>query len=251
MMQKVAKDTQRRAKANRLSLWYGFEEMVEQHENKIGLWYRLQPSEPAVEYTWRQTYEQSCKWARFLQDNGVQSGELVGTYLINSPEFMFNLLGSWAIGSAPAMINYNLGGDGLVHCLKVAGSKVLIVDSAADCVERIEEQRERIENELGMRIIILDDAVKATIDAYEPIRPDNIFRDNLSGEFPIFLFYTSGTTGHPKACPFQTQRAYALGQPRLQTTGLKPGDRWYDCMPLYHGTGCTVAIGCMLTGVTL
>ena len=79
------KETQRRAKANRLSLWYAFEEMVEQHENKIGIWYRLQPSEPAVEYTWRQAYEQSCKWARFLQDNGVQSGELVGTYLINSP----------------------------------------------------------------------------------------------------------------------------------------------------------------------
>ena len=248
---RTIQETQTRAKANKLSLWYAFEETVEQHENKIGMWYRPQPSEPAVEYTWRQAYEQSCKWGQFLQDNGVQSGDLVGTYLINSPEFMFNLLGSWAIGTAPAMINYNLGGDGLVHCLKVAGSKVLIVDSAADCVERIEAQRHRIENELGMKIIILDDATKATIDAYPPTRPGNEFRDHVNGDFPIFLFYTSGTTGHPKACAFPTGKAGFLGKPRLQTTGLQPGDRWYDCMPLYHGTGCTTAVGCMMTGVTL
>lgn len=29
------------------------------------------------------------------------------------------------------------------------------------------------------------------------------------------------------------------------------GDRWYDCMPLYHGTGCTVASGCLISGTTL
>lgn len=29
------------------------------------------------------------------------------------------------------------------------------------------------------------------------------------------------------------------------------GDRWYDCMPLYHGTGSTVSCGCMITGTTL
>jgi acyl-CoA synthetase (AMP-forming)/AMP-acid ligase II len=29
------------------------------------------------------------------------------------------------------------------------------------------------------------------------------------------------------------------------------GDRWYDCMPLYHGTGCTVACGSIISGTTL
>jgi acyl-CoA synthetase (AMP-forming)/AMP-acid ligase II len=34
---------------------------------------------------------------------------------------------------------------------------------------------------------------------------------------------------------------------------LKPGpngDRWYVCMPLYHGTGGTTALVCMVTGIT-
>ena len=164
------------------------------------------------------------------------------------------MVGSWAIGSAPALINYNLGGDGLIHCLKIAQSKVVVVDEDEACQQRIEEQRDRIENELGMKIIVLDAAMKAAIAAMEPKRPGNEYRDGVTGEFPIFLFTTSGTTGYPKACAFQTQRAYGLGFARLRTTGLKAGpnaDTWYDCMPLNHGTGCTVAVGCMIGGIRL
>ena len=64
---------------------------------------------------------------------------------------------------------------------------------------------------------------------------------------------SSGTTGHPKACPFETQRATGLTG-RLGQMGLKSGpngDRWYVCMPLYHGTGGTTALVCMLSGMTL
>lgn len=64
----------------------------------------------------------------------------------------------------------------------------------------------------------------------------------------------SGTTGHPKACPFESQRAGTLAGGRVRDLDLKPGpngDRWYICMPLYHGTGFTTAVSCMLSGVTL
>ncbi|KAK5128719.1 hypothetical protein LTR85_000052 [Meristemomyces frigidus] len=246
---------QQLAKQNKRSLWYLFEAQAQSPQRQKGgkpcIWYRTTPKEDATVYSWTQVYEHCCRWAGFLLEQGVESGELVGTYLQNSPEFMFNMVGSWAIGCAPALINYHLGGDGLVHCLKVAGSKVLIVDEEAGCRERIEAVRERIEGELGMRIIVIDAATKAAIFAREPTRPPNTYRDTVTGEFPIFIFYTSGTTGFPKACPFQTQRSYGLGEPRLRSTGVRPGDVWYDCMPLYHGTGCTTAIGCMITGVTL
>ncbi|KAK3671484.1 hypothetical protein LTR78_008583 [Recurvomyces mirabilis] len=253
----------RLARENKRSLWYQFEEQAHKLPNEQAIWYRPSPADTAVQFSYKQVYENVCRWAGFLQEVGVRPGELMSCYLVNSPEFMFNLLGCWGVGSAPAMINYNLAGDGLVHCLQVAGGKVLVVDADAGCVERIEAVRSRIEKELGMRIIILDEAIKAAIYARDPVRPPNSFRDGVTGTFPIFLFYTSGTTGHPKACPFETQRSYGLGFPRHRTTGLKPGqtasllrrgrkaDVWYDCMPLYHGTGCTVAIGCLISGLTL
>jgi len=64
----------------------------------------------------------------------------------------------------------------------------------------------------------------------------------------------SGTTGHPKACPFETQRASVLTKGRTKDLNLKPGpqgDRWYVPMPLYHGTGGTTALSCVLSGITL
>ena len=199
---------------------------------------------------------------------------------------MFGLMGSWAIGSAPALINYNLGGDALVLCLKISGAKLLVVDEDKSCRKRIEQVRDRIEGELGMKIVILDQALKGEICRMEPKRPERKYREGVKGTFPMCIFYTrfvpnfsfvwsfarsfflpascdrglisfyklSGTTGFPKACPLPVQRARTLGIPRTRAVGVKSGpngDHWYDCMPLYHGTGCTVAVTCMLGGITL
>ncbi|KAK0871780.1 hypothetical protein LTR33_001443 [Friedmanniomyces endolithicus] len=252
------------AKTHRRSLWYLFESQVQHLQSEPCIWFRDSPASTPTLYTWTQAWEQCCRWARFLEEQGVGSGELVGTYMGNSPEYMFNMLGLWALGAAPAMINCNLGGEGLVHCLRVAGSKVLVVDAEDEgCRERVEGVRERLEGELGMRVVVVDAVVKAAISKRELSRPGDGYRDGVTGTFPIFIFYTSGTTGFPKACPFETQRSYGLGGPRLRSTGLVPGhpasllrakrksDVWYDCMPLYHGTGCTVAIGCLISGLTL
>lgn len=110
--------------------------------------------------------------------------------MMNRPEFLFAHLGSWSIGSAPAWINYNLSGDSLVHCLKVAGSKLVLVDEDAECRDRIEAVRGRLESELGMTIIILDRQQKGEISRMEPERPKDELRANVKGKFPLFLFYT-------------------------------------------------------------
>lgn len=111
-------------------------------------------------------------------------------YMMNRPEFIFAHLGSWSIGSAPAWINYNLAGDALVHCLKVAQAKVIIVDEDAECRARIEAVRGRLEEELGMEIRILDQSLKGEISRMEPVRPGDELRKDVKGKFPLFLFYT-------------------------------------------------------------
>jgi acyl-CoA synthetase (AMP-forming)/AMP-acid ligase II len=229
------------------SPWYAFEEQVRRlpaHDEAI--WSRTGC------YTWAETYANACRYAAFLQHSGVRSGTLCAMYMMNRPEFLFTHLGSWAIGSAPAWINYNLAGDALVHCLKVAGAEVLLVDEDAECRARIEAVRDRLEGELGMTIKILHADQKGEISRLEPKRPADELRVGAKGKFPIFLFYTSGTTGHPKACPFETQRTAGLTG-RVGAMGLKTGpggDRWYVCMPLYHGTGGTTGLVCMLAGIT-
>lgn len=125
-----------------------------------------------------------------MLQNGVQPGDLIAMYMMNRPEFLFVQLGSWAIGSAPAWINYNLAGDALVHCLKVAGAKVIFVDEDMECRKRIEDVRERLEQELGMTIKVLGQEQKGEISRTEPTRPDDEMRVGAKGKFPLFLFYT-------------------------------------------------------------
>ncbi|KAF2150189.1 AMP dependent ligase [Myriangium duriaei CBS 260.36] len=237
-------------KANRICLWYFFEQQAKRmpHDEQC-IWSRMGC------YTWQETYDNACRYAQFFLSQGVQSGELVAFYLMNSPEFVFSYTGSWAIGTAPALINYNLSGDALIHCLKLSGSRLLIVDGDdAECQARIEESRSRIENELGMKICILNQETKAQLQQLQPKRPERKYRQNVKPDFPMCLIYTSGTTGLPKACPFPTMRAWSIGPYRQQVNGLKVGpggDRWYDCMPLYHGTGNTVLVGCLISGLTV
>ncbi|KAF2263382.1 acetyl-CoA synthetase-like protein [Lojkania enalia] len=248
-VQASERDFKKNGANGRGSLWYFFEDQVK----------RLPAEEEAIwsrqgRYTWAETHANACRYGQYFLANGVRPGELVAFYLTNQPEFMFGHLGSWAVGSAPAMINHHLAGDALIHCLKVSAAKLLIVDEDKDTVERVEAVRDRIEGELGMTIRILNQQLKGEILRTEPKRPEDELRAGLSGTFPMCLFYTSGTTGHPKACPFESQRAGGLANGRVRSLGLEPGpngDRWYVCMPLYHGTGCTTAVSCMLSGVTL
>jgi acyl-CoA synthetase (AMP-forming)/AMP-acid ligase II len=203
-------------------------------------------------YTWRQTYDMTHRYAQFLLSHGVQKGELVGFYLTNSAEFGFAWLGSWAIGTAPAMINYHLAGEALVHCVKLANTKVLLVDWDDECIARIEASRKELED-MGIKIIILDAATKAHIAGIDPVRPPNTFRDAVAPTFPMALIYTSGSTGFPKAVPFSCGRLIPFAAKKTSAIGIKSGpdgDRYYTCMPLYHGTAGVVFVGCMLSGVT-
>lgn len=88
------------------------------------------------------------------------------------------------------MLNYNLTGDALIHCLRVCEAKVLIVDEEEGCRGRIEETRARIEGELNMDITLLDAAKRGEIAAMPDQEPHRSWRDGMKGDFPLVLIYT-------------------------------------------------------------
>ena len=87
------------------------------------------------------------------------------------------------------MINFNLAGNALIHCLKISGAKVMVVDEEKKVRARVEDERQTIEA-LGIQAIVLSGEMKSSIAAKNAQRPDDSYREGLEASFPAALFYT-------------------------------------------------------------
>ena len=178
---------------------------------------------------------------------------MVATYLMNSADFVAVWLGLWCIGCAPALVNYNLKGESLVHCLRISGVKLILVDSDAECRDRFEEKRDSIENELGVAPCFVDGQFLDTLYQSKVDVPGDDVRAGVKAETPTCLLYTSGTTGLPKAGMYTVQRYHERGNPTDLPYDGRPGPqggRWYCCMPLFHGTGGLAVMSAITGGLS-
>ncbi|KAL9108060.1 MAG: hypothetical protein Q9227_007166 [Pyrenula ochraceoflavens] len=236
------------AKKGRTSLWLLFAANVQRYPDATCIWTREK------EWTWKEIQDATAKYARFFLSQGVQPGDLVSFYLMNGAEFMIAWLALFQIGCAPAMVNYNLEDTALVHCLKVADSKLVFADNDKSCRERIEKSRTVIEKDLGMKIVYLDARFKDSISDFSTEVLGDELRKNVTGKSPAAIFYTSGTTGLPKGCPYLQERQWLAGPHIFTHFGTVPGpggDRWYNPMPLYHGTGGITSMSILFMGASL
>ena len=88
------------------------------------------------------------------------------------------------------MINHNLAGKALLHCLKVPGSKLLLVDNDPELRARIEDERSQIEGELGAKIQIMDQDTMREVHSHSSKRPEDSYRDGVKGNWPMAMFFT-------------------------------------------------------------
>ncbi|KAL9033822.1 MAG: hypothetical protein Q9214_007328, partial [Letrouitia sp. 1 TL-2023] len=214
---------------DRLSSFYQFEHHALTSPNIQAIWSR------AGTYTFAQAYDLSCKYGNWYLSLGIRPGDFVALYLQNSPDLLFAWIGLWSIGAAPAMINWNLGGEGLMHCLNISKAKLLICDERADLRDRIEGVQTEISAN-KIRLEFLDGTLRGAIAQGDGSRPRDELRRGFTRTSPMALLYTSMVAAGGVAHKLYGQRQGP------------DGDRWYICMPLYHGTGAISTLTALITG---
>jgi acyl-CoA synthetase (AMP-forming)/AMP-acid ligase II len=171
-------------KENRQSVYYLFEESSFRRGNEECIW------SCGGSYTWNRAYDRVNQYGNWFVSHGVKSGDLVAFYLANSPDFIFAWFGLLSIGAAPAFVNYNLSGNSLLHCLKISEAKLMLVDGEELLRERIENEAETLNRELGLKIIVMNRQTSTEIAATNPERPDDRYRSFVKGDSPFCLIYT-------------------------------------------------------------
>ena len=190
------------------------------------------------------------QYARWGLAQGLGMGDTVCLLMANCAEYMAVWLGLSRIGVAVALVNTNLAGDALIHSVNIVGPRAIIV--GGELGKRLWEVRARLSPALPCWL-----QGRAAVD-FPPLAPE---LDRVSGEemresectpAPIdataLYIYTSGTTGLPKAAKVSHYRIMQWSHwfAGLMDTG--PGDRMFDCLPLYHSVGGVVATGATLVG---
>ncbi|HEY6259044.1 MAG TPA: long-chain-acyl-CoA synthetase [Xanthobacteraceae bacterium] len=203
-------------------------------------------------FTYRQLAARANRYARWALAEGVQKGDTICLMMPNRPEYMALWLGVTRVGGVVALINTNLTGPTLAHCINVVAPKHIIV--AADLLERYASARELITSKAKVWVH------GETPSDQGPPHPridravETFSAGTLAGsetraltiEDRALYIYTSGTTGLPKAANMNHYRVMLAGHAFAGVMATRPSDRMYDCLPMYHTAGGLVATGAIL-----
>ncbi|KAL2179358.1 uncharacterized protein P884DRAFT_283292 [Thermothelomyces heterothallicus CBS 202.75] len=213
----------------RINFFYRLEDLATSKSSENRVFLRFEDKS----YTYAQVYDTVLRYADWLKERrGVKKGELVALDFQNTDTFIFLLFALWALGAVPALINYNLTGKPLAHCVRKATTRLVLVDPvvSGNVGEDVRSELSQVSFE------VVTPEVEQQMLSHEPIRPpDDVRNDALANSMAI-LIYTSGTTGLPKAAIVSWSKVAVVGGFTSRWIGTTKNEVFYTAMPLYHST---------------
>ncbi|MCQ4211992.1 AMP-binding protein, partial [Streptomyces longispororuber] len=151
----------------------------------------------------------------------------IGVLLDNTPEFPQWLGAAALAGAAVAGINPTRRGAELARDITHTECRVLITERAH--LPLLDGLRLP-----GVRVLVTDTGAYAELLAdYAGAEPEADGRAGPGAH--MLLYFTSGSTGAPKAAICTQGRLAAAGQSLVGHFGVRADDVHYICMPLFHG----------------
>ena len=198
-------------------------------------------------FSFRQLAERANRYARWARRENLSKGETVCLLMSNRPEYMAAWIGITGAGGVAALINTNLVGASLAHCIDIVEPKLIIV--ATELAETFATARPLLKTK--PKIWSHGESAEfprldRDIDSLPGDRLAASERVALTIEDHALYIYTSGTTGMPKAANINHYRVMLASHAFAGVMDTKPTDRMYNCLPMYHTAGGLVATGSVL-----
>lgn len=153
----------------------------------------------------------------------------LGVLLDNTPEFPLWLSAAALAGAAVAGINLTRRGAELARDIMHTDCRVLVTERAhLPLLDGLDLP--------GVRVLVTDtDAYAELLAGYAGAEPGDAALGEVRSATRILLYFTSGSTGAPKAAICTQGRLAAAGQSLVDHFGVRRDDVHYVCMPMFHG----------------
>ena len=152
-------------------------------------------------FSYRELAARSNRYARWALQQDLKKGDTVCLMMPGRPEFLALWVGITRVGGVVALLNTNLTGMALAHCINVVAPKHIVV--AAELFESLESARPHLTGDAKIWLHGDAEANFARIDReVDGLPGDDLAaadRRPLNIEDRALYIYTSGTTGLPKA----------------------------------------------------
>jgi acetyl-CoA synthetase len=237
------------------------------NKNKLALIWEGEPGDTR-KYTYFELYREVNRFANALRSLGVRKGDRVVIYMPPLPETVISMLAVAKIGAIHSLVFAGFSAKALRQRINDAQAKLLItsdgfyrngqiiklketadealIGACADCVESMVVVR---------RCNISVDMFDGRDFQYEDLirqERNEAPTEVMDADDPLFLLYTSGTTGKPKGI-VHSHAGYMVGVHRTLTTvfDIKPTDIFWCTADPGWVTGHSASVyGPLMAGTT-
>lgn len=164
---------------------------------------------------------------KYFHSQGVQSGDNVGLFSKNSPEFIYSYFAITSLGAVVVPFNFLLAPREIAYIAQDARMKTIVT------MQRLELP--------GMNLtqLVLPEFVPALEDEAVGKLPKAVEDDE---DRESVIIYTSGTTGFPKGAVLSHRNLISNAQAISEALLLTEKDNSLCALPMFHSFAWTVAV---------
>ncbi len=185
--------------------------LAENADKTALIWEPNSIDEKAVKISFQQLYNEVNKFANVLKKNNIKKGDRVCIYMPMIPEATYAMLACARIGAVHSVVFAGFSAQALKDRIQDAGAKMVIT---SDGLNRGNKKlllknivNEAIENCDSIEKILTIQYTKDKVDSHskdiwyhEEVKnvSSECKAETMNSEDPLFILYTSGSTGSPK-----------------------------------------------------